>query len=132
MLKQKAAILILSTVIVSEVQYHTYLQKDYFFCIKVTFKHLQKNRQILKSLIYFCRIRKKYVDDYVLISKYMFSFIAQIVTHECPNLLSTKWYVLIIVNTNTITDVAGNTWNTLVKVSYVILYVMAESATGKY
>ena len=59
MLKQKAAILILSTVIVSEVQYHTYLQKDYFFCIKVTFKRLQKNRQILKSLIYFCRTRKK-------------------------------------------------------------------------
>lgn len=49
MLKQKAAILILSTVILSEVQYHTYLQIDYFFCAMVTFKRLQKNRHILKE-----------------------------------------------------------------------------------
>ena len=49
MLKQKAATLILSTVIVSEVQNHTYLQKDYFLCAKLTFKPLQKNRHILKE-----------------------------------------------------------------------------------
>ena len=60
----------------------------------------------------------------------MFSFIESCMSAQTFYLL--KWNVLMIVNTITITEVVRNTWNIMVKVSYVMLYVMAESATGKY